>query len=30
VLAENPADPSFRQAEFGLHVLHAGAAAGGA
>jgi hypothetical protein len=30
VLAENPADPSLGQAQFGSHVLHTGAAAGGA
>ncbi len=30
VLAENPADPSLGQAQFGSHVLHARTAAGGA
>jgi hypothetical protein len=29
-LAENPADPSLGQAQFGSDVLHAGTAAGGA
>jgi hypothetical protein len=30
VLTQNPADPSLGQARFGSHVLHTGAAAGGA
>jgi hypothetical protein len=30
MLTENPADPSLGQAQFCDHMIHAGAAAGGA